>query len=373
MSYHHPNHQRPPLMQLQLQPQQQPVIPVVPVVPRKRQSSKRKTRTNEEWREDLKQIYGSILRSRLDGNMGATLRSYCYGTVGMVPQYTRISAVWKELGLEEFLSREVPPVNRALIERIDAKFPVAIIEQHEGYDNEKVGRDRRHSKKNEKRTSAAWRKLLSEVYHFLYGAKTSDVARSETVRSYCRDVLKSEQQYRRIIDFWTKLRLDKDLENGVLPTDSSLKEKLATQFLDVQLLSRDLRPSSNSYFDNNEEDALREFVAACARTGFPVEKTTLKEAADAFLEADGIGAGINSIGGISDDTVSRIYKEGRIKAKTNANPIDPKRASQADPQVLNCLYHQADAWVKMAHEINPDVWPECRYPDIPPHRIYNTD
>ena len=136
--------------------------------------------------------------------------------------------------------------------------------------------------------------------------------------------------------------------------------------------SRDLRPSSNSFFDKDEEAVLCECVSAFARAGFPLEKANLKDYADAFLKADGLVDGLGPTG-ISNDTVERIYKHGRLKAKTNVNPIDPKRAAQADPQVLNAFYHQLDAWIKIAHEIDPATWPEDRYANVPPTRIYNTD
>lgn len=92
--------------------------------------------------------------------------------------------------------------------------------------------------------------------------------------------------------------------------------------------SRDLRPESNSYFDSNEEDALCECVSAFARAGFPLEKANLKSFADMFFEANNIADGGNSSGGISMDTVEKIYKEGCIQAKTNVHPIDRKKAAQ---------------------------------------------
>lgn len=94
---------------------------------------------------------------------------------------------------------------------------------------------------------------------------------------------------------------------------------------------------------------LCETVAGFARTRFPLEKSNLKNYIDTYLNADGIDTGYDSSGGISIDTVERVYKEGKLKAVSNANPIGPKRAAQADPQVFNAFLHQLNEWIKVIH------------------------
>ena len=213
-------------------------------------------------------------------------------------------------------------------------------------------------------------------------SKTSsgNSARKESVKSYCEKILKQPGQYRRISDVWKELGLDTLLTSNVChgdprivklvndkyPTDNNPENKGPKQ-------TRCLQPESCSYFDKDEEDAMCEAVSGMARLGYPLNKGHLCNLCNAYLEAEEPGCIVNEHGGISEATIKRIYKNDGIEAKTNVNPIDPKRAAQSDPQVLNCFYHQLDAAIQMAHEVNPTVWPESRYADVPPSCIYNTD
>ncbi|CAB9526971.1 hypothetical protein SEMRO_1919_G305460.1 [Seminavis robusta] len=195
------------------------------------------------------------------------------------------------------------------------------------------------------RSNADWKELLINIYTFLSSAKSNQ--QKETVRSYCTKVLKSESCYRRIQDVWKQLDLEKCLNDGLSPSDGHLKAQLEDAYPSVNTNNtphgRNLSTSSNSYFDKGEDALFCECVAMFARMGFPLEKADLKSYADAFLHAESLDIGS---AGISMDTVERIYKEGRLKAKTNVDPVDPKRAAQADPEILNAQYHQLDAWIK---------------------------
>ncbi|CAB9523867.1 unknown protein [Seminavis robusta] len=349
---------------------------------KKRAPFKRKTRNNLEWQKDLLEIYSALWNSHATAQTEEdklTLHGFCHQSENMTSQYKRIHHVWKQLGLEDFLSRKVEPSSSELMDKINGMYPV---NDDNSSEQQRSGRNR-SNKKNEMRSDQEWQTLLFSLYHYLSSAKA--LGQKESVRSYCIKVLKDERQYRRIQDVWRSLQLEADLEANVLPESNELRAKLASRYpattkkkasasvAENSTTARDLRPSSNSYFDHAEEATMCEGVGAFAKAGFPLEKANLKQWADAFLEADGIARGTNSIGGISMDTVERLYKQGRLKAKANVNPIDPKRAAQAESSVLNAFYHQVDAHIKLAHEIDPDVWPENRYANVPPTRIYNTD
>ncbi|CAB9505609.1 unknown protein [Seminavis robusta] len=377
-----------------LQPLAQPNPPMAPrppslvpriTVPKKRASTTRRVRTNLEWRNDLMRIYKAIFESLEEDNTRLTLRKYCLsGENGFSSsEYTRIAAIWKELNFELLINENTDPSDLALLQSLDKRFPLETVNnivEDDTADSGPSGVGRRiRNGKNVMRSALEWRALLTDMYLFLKSAKSSS-HNNESVRSYCRKVLNAENQYRRISAVWKDLGLDNDLNNDA-PVDDNFRGKIAKRYPaeeegstnNSQRHGRDLRPTSNSYFDANEEAVWCESVAGFARAGYPLEKTNLKAVMDAFLEADGIGDGQNSTGGISFDTVERIYKEGRLAAKSNVNPIDPKRAAQASPQVLNAFYHQLEATIKMAHEINPTAWPEDRYANIPPTRIYNAD
>ncbi|CAB9529901.1 unknown protein [Seminavis robusta] len=357
-----------------------------PMAPRRRASSSRKTRSALEWRSDLMGIYSTLFHKRSNG-IEKTLRAHCQENENIVfpAQYKRIAAIWNELKLEQDLSSGVNPSNESFVSKINGRFPEKAATQNSSVANadsddeeatSNVTTSRVRTNKNTTRTAQQWKDLLLDLFFFLSSAKTGN--RKESVRSYCVKILHSEQSYRRVHEIWKALGLDKDLESDVSPSDGLIKAKLQERFgADEQSdkennnNGRDLRPSSNSYFDRYEEDLLRECVAGFARAGFPLEKSNLKTVADNFLKADGIDTSGN--GGISNDTNERIYKEGSMKAVSNVNPIDPQRAAQAEPHVLNAMYHQLDNWIAIAHEVNPTAWPEDRYANIPPSRIYNTD
>ncbi|CAB9506584.1 unknown protein [Seminavis robusta] len=282
---------------------------------------------------------------------------------------------WKKLGLENDLAAKVCTSNPALLGKIKSNFPVASSSSgNENEDPNLANKTRkRDNNKNVTRSKEQWRELLVDIYYFLSSARSGQ--RKESVHSYCQKVLKSENSYQRIVDVWRELDFESDLAQNVAPNDPRIIAKLDGRFsVDTnkeQQSARDLRPSSNSYFDQGEEAALQEAVAEFARAGFPLEKTNLMGYANAFLEAEGIDTSNN--GGPSMDTVERVYKAGRLKAMSNVGGIDRKRAAQAGPETLNALYHQMEYWMAIAHEVNPIAWPEARYADVPPSRIYNTD
>ncbi|CAB9530682.1 unknown protein [Seminavis robusta] len=375
-------------------PSSLPLIPLVanrheaPMAPRapqrvaaqkKRVVTCRKVRQTGEWNKLLKEIYSALHHSQSSAEEeNLTLRKYCLSSdseVGGLSEYKRIAAVWKELKLDEFLMGSTDPTDAMILATINSRFPLT--EEGENATSDKAGRSR--NDKNKMRSSSEWKELLSDLYLFLSSAKAANG--KESIRSYCRKVLKSEKQHQRISDVWKELGFDGALINNVSPGDDQLKAKKldakyptdTTTEQQQGSLRRDLRPRSNSYFDVNEEAIICEAVAGFARAGYPLEKADLKKMADAFLQAEQLGEGQNSSDGISYDTVERLYKQGGLKTKTNVNPIDPKRAAQAEPQILNAMYHQLDAMIKMAHEVDPITWPEDRYANIPPSRIYNTD
>ncbi|CAB9504178.1 unknown protein [Seminavis robusta] len=345
-------------------------VPAVQPEPakKKRASFKRTTRSNAEWRAELLGIYAG----RFPDPKGISLRSY----VG-VDHYKRVQYVWKQLSLEQSLLDGINPANPVLVATINERFPVI----DRVNENQTTKQRNRTNPTNEMRTNADWRKLLLNIYEFLLSAKANQ--RRESVHSYCAKVLQSTSQYRRIQDVWKEVGFCSLFELGACFSDNRLKQALDAKFPETETTEqtmeldaparrrRDLSVSSNSYFNQDEEAVLCESVAAFAKLGYPMNKNNLKAYADAFMAAEGLMTDAN--GGISMDTIERIYKEGRMKAKANVNPIDPKRASQADPQVLNAFFHQLDAWIKIAHEVNPEVWPEDRYANVPPSRIYNTD
>ncbi|CAB9505664.1 unknown protein [Seminavis robusta] len=347
---------------------------------KKRSSFSRTTRTEAEWRNDLLSIYDQLYKSRSDENKPKmTLRGFCV-EIDRFSQYKRLSQVWKELQLEECLSKRVPPTDPMLINKINSRFPCSTdhIEIQDEDSQESETNNRNRSAKNEMRDHTQWKDLIQNIYGFLSSARVS--GQKESVHSYCVKVLKAKSAYRRIADIWKELELEIDLTNGVSPLDSNFKEKLEQRFPcteqpstrnnssnDAPRRARDLQPSSSSFFDKVEEALFAELVSGFAKSGFPLEKADLKRYADSYLAAEGIDVHL------SNDTIERIYKAAQIKAKTNVNSIDPKRASQADPRTLNAMYHQLDALIKMAHEIDPIAWPEDRYANIPPTRIYNTD
>jgi hypothetical protein len=184
------------------------------------------------------------------------------------------------------------------------------------------------------------------------------------------------------MEVWKELELDNSLKDNEPYSSVALQEKIEGKYpktnstkevsagsKEQKANSRVLSAQSHSYFNQHEEDFLVESAACLARMGFPLEKNNLHLLCSNYLKADNPGI-VDSVG-LSLDTVQRIYKDDNMLAKDVEN-IDPKRASQADPQVLNCFYHQLDAAVAMAHEVRPNTWP-ARYADMLPTCLYNTD
>jgi len=277
--------------------------------------------------------------------------------------YRRIAQIWKELGLESLLEKQVPITHEEYCNLISTRFPIERID----------GKRPRQGRQKKRRSNEEWRTLLVELYMHLSIAKANPET-NESVKSHCDNMLKDPTQCRRINDVWRKLGLNNDLEQNVCYNDSNLRNKInlehpttATQNNERQ--PRNLAPESLSHFDKDEEDALCEIVAGFALLGYPLEKGNLRDICNEYLKVDAPGA----LGGtgVSTDTIERIYKDDNIKAKGNINPIDPKRAAQADPQVLNAFFHQLDTAIKMANECNPAIWPEDRCANVPASCIYN--
>ena len=71
-------------------------------VPRKR--TNKTTRSNIEWRRDLKEIYSNMFKKQSETVKKVTLRSYCHQqdeNSSLPTRYARIAAIWKELGLDD--------------------------------------------------------------------------------------------------------------------------------------------------------------------------------------------------------------------------------------------------------------------------------
>jgi hypothetical protein len=89
--------------------------------------------------------------------------------------------------------------------------------------------------------------LLFNLYVFKSSSKAS--GRKESIRSFCRNILKSENQCRRIQDVWKLLELEKDIDNNVSPFDNSVRDKIEKQYplteeADSTGSRRDFRPTS---------------------------------------------------------------------------------------------------------------------------------
>ena len=261
-----------------------------------------------------------------------------------------------ELNLEQFLENnkniEFDELNNAM----SIRFPI------ENTDGKRL----RQGGQKTRRSPEQWQELLLELNMHLGIAKTNE-EKTASVKSCCKNMSNNESQCQRVNDVWRKLSLDVDLENNVCCNASHLRKKInnqhpTTESADGNTQSRNLAPESLSCFDQQEEDALCEIVAGFARLGCPLEKGNLHDICNAHLKSDAPG----TLGetGVSSDTTERIYKDDNTKAKGNVNPIDPKRAAQADPQVQNAFYHQLDTATMMAHEHNPETWPEERHATV---------
>ena len=330
-------------------------------------------RSNLQWRFIICQVYAAIFKAKEDKKT-VTLRSYCF-EAGLSHEYRRIAEHWRGLKLETFLNQKIRPDDAKLVQLIGDRFP---LRQHlEVLQNDaipKVGGKQR------RRTDKEWRLLLTSMYTHLYIARNH--GHKETVKSYCNNHLKEPDAYRRIMEVWKELNLENSLNDNLPYSSIALQEKIESKYPKLnsakeasaegskqKASSRVLSAQSHSYFNQHEEDFLVESAACLARMGFPLEKNNLHLLCSNYLKADNPGI-VDSVG-ISLDTVQRIYKDDNMLAKDVEN-IDPKRASQADPQVLNCFYHQLDAAVAMAHEVRPTTWP-ARYADMLPTCLYNTD
>jgi len=286
------------------------------------------------------------------------------GESGLGQDYKRIAEYWKELGLKEKIEQGVKPDNSILVQTIANRFPMEIGEPHKQM--------RKTGIKHNRRSNKEWRALLSGMYTHLYIARMN--GHKDTVKSYCANHLKSPESCRRINDVWSSLELDKALLNNMSYSNKDLMERIQAKYPDeneatVQGNKRVLSEQSHPYFNQNEEAFLCESASALARLGFPIEKSNLHLLCSSYLSAD--APGVVDAAGVSMSTVERTYKDDNLKAKGVDN-IDPKRASQADPLVLNAFYHQLDAAVAMAHEVRPDTWP-ARCADMLPTCLYNTD
>jgi len=84
-----------------------------------------------------------------------------------------------------------------------------------------------------------------------------------------------------------------------------------------------------------------------ARSNSPLQKQDLKSWVDEYFREQLEDDDNKLFNGVSDDTIERIYRNVGTKAENNVNSIDPKRADQADPLVLNYYFHQLDNMVKV--------------------------
>lgn len=333
-------------------------------VGRARIDSEKRKLSNFQWRVDFSRIYGDLQAARKQNN-NLTLHNYCMQKDFLRDRYRRISQIWKELQLENLLQRGVGFDTDEFNDIISGKFPPERGEP----------KTRKRTKQAARRTNSEWETLLLDIYTHLSVSKSSGGKAS--LKSYTTNQLKDDSQYRRITDVWKDVGLDACLAAGVCHGDPSITATIRAKYPPTTTENSAARGGrvcsvhSTSYFNADEEDAMCEAVAGFARLGYPLEKGNLRDISNHYLRR--VAPNCLPASGVSQDTTDRMYKDDNIQAKTNVNPIDPRRASQATPQTLNCFYHQLDAAVKMAHEINPTAFPEDRYVDIPPSRIYNSD
>jgi len=337
--------------------------------------SKRKM-TNLEKQLELKRVYNKICRLRkMDPNAksAATLHA-----VLPLVDYKRLNPVWKELKLEECLERNMDVDDPTLATIISAKYPI------EANDVSNAAEQKAARAKNNKhrRTPEEWKSFIMDMYTHLLDAKRCK--QDHSIKTYLTSVLQLPQnQHRRVYDVWRELELNGALHDEICYTSPSIAAKIDAKYNNASAANntqRNLSATSHSYFDRGEENLLIALTSGLAKLGYPLEKGNLQDLCSAFLTAELGGEGDALMIGdtISMRTIERIYSQslengGSIKAKRNVNPIDPKRAAQADPQVLNYFYHQLEESVSMLHELDPDVWPYNKYANYPPTHIYNTD
>jgi len=166
-----------------------------------------------------------------------------------------------------------------------------------------------------------------------------------SLKSCGNNHLKHPEQHGRIADVWGEVGLDKLLENNVCHSDNTVGAKINAKCPRIlhetndstAKKQRDSSVTLSSCFDKVKEDAICQIVSGLARLGHPLEKGDIHNICNECLKKEG-PSDLFGERGASMATTGRMHKDDGIGAKKSNNPIDPKRAADADPQAFDFFF-----------------------------------